>query len=54
MVPFLSSFPGDSDGGESACKAGDLGSVPGFRTSPGDGNGNLEFHEQWSLADYNP
>ena len=40
MVPFQSSFPGGSDGGESACNAGDPGSVPGLGTDPGDGNGN--------------
>ena len=32
-------FPGGSDGKESACNAGDLGSTPGFRRSPGEGNG---------------
>ena len=32
---FISSgFPGGSDGKESACNAGDLGSVPGLRRSP--------------------
>ena len=30
-------FPG-SDGKESACNAGDLGSIPGFGRSLGDGN----------------
>ena len=34
------SFPGGSDGKESACNAGDLGSVPGSGRSPGEGNGN--------------
>ena len=33
-------FPGGSDGNESACSAGDLGSIPGSRRSPGEGNGN--------------
>ena len=33
-------FAGGSDGKESACKAGDLGSVPGLGRSPGEGNGN--------------
>ena len=32
-------FPGGSDGKESVCKAGDLGSIPGFGRSPGEGNG---------------
>ena len=38
--PFLWSFPGGSDGIESACNAGDLGSNPGSWRSPGEGNGN--------------
>ena len=32
-------FPGGSDGKESACKAGDLGLMPGSGRSPGEGNG---------------
>ena len=31
---------GGSDGKESACNAGDLGSIPGLRRSPGEENGN--------------
>ena len=34
------SSPGGSTGKESACNAGDLGSIPGLRRSPGEGNGN--------------
>ena len=33
-------FPGGSDGKESACHAGDPGSVPGSGRSLGEGNGN--------------
>ena len=33
-------IPGGSDGQESACNAGDLGSMPGLGRSPGEGNGN--------------
>ena len=29
-----------SDGKESACNAGDMGSIPGSGRSPGEGNGN--------------
>ena len=36
----LMDFPGGSDGKESACSAGDLGSVSGLRRSPGEGNGD--------------
>ena len=34
-------FPGGSDGEESACNAGDVGSIPGSGRSPGEGNGYL-------------
>ena len=33
-------FPGGSDCKESACNAGDLGSVTGLGRSPKEGNGN--------------
>ena len=33
-------WTGDSDGKESACNEGDLGSVPWLKRSPGEGNGN--------------
>ena len=33
-------FPGGSDGKESACNAGDLGSIPELGISSGEGNGN--------------
>ena len=33
-------FPGGSDSKESACSAGDAGSIPGSGRSPGEGNGN--------------
>ena len=53
-------IPGDSDGKESACIEGDLGSIPGFGRSPG-GHGNplqysylMNFHGQRSLAGYSP
>ena len=32
-------FPGGSAGKESACNAGDVGSIPGLGRSPGEGNG---------------
>ena len=34
------SFPSGSVGKESACNAGDPGSIPGLGRSPGEGNGN--------------
>ena len=33
-------FPGSSAGKESACNAGNLGSIPGLGRSPGGGHGN--------------
>ena len=39
-------FPGDSDGKESACNAGDLGSIPGSGGSPGEGNG-YPLQDSW-------
>ena len=43
MAPYnklMLGFPGGSDGKDSACSVGDLGSVPGLGRSPGEGNGN--------------
>ena len=36
---ILLGFPGGSDGKESACNVGDLGSISGLGRSPGEGNG---------------
>ena len=52
-------FPGGSDGKESVCNMGALGSIPGLGRSPGGGRGNplwysrLENpHGQRNLAGY--
>ena len=37
-TPVFFSFPGGSDGKESACNVGDLGLIPGLGRSPGEGN----------------
>ena len=37
---MVEGFPGGSNGKESACNAGDPGSIPGLGRSPGGGNGN--------------
>ena len=37
---MLKGFPGGSESKESACDAGNLGSVPGWGRSPGGGHGN--------------
>ena len=58
-TPGFLGFPGDSDGKESACNVGDLGSTPGLGRSHGGGYGNsLQYscpenpHEQRSLPGY--
>ena len=57
---LLLGSPGGSDGEESACNAGDMGSIPGLGRSPGGGNGNplryscLENSMERSLAGYSP
>ena len=57
----LLGFSGGSDGKESACKEGDLGSISGSGRSPGGGHGNplqdscLENpHRQRNLVGYSP
>ena len=52
-------FSGGSDGKESACNVGDLGSIPGLGRSPGEGHGHPlqvflpgESHGQMSLVGY--
>ena len=53
-------FPGGSDSKESACNAGDAGSIPGLGRSLGEGHGNPlqylpgEFLGQRSLMGYSP
>ena len=54
-------FSGGSDGKESTCNSGDLGSIPGLGRSPGGGHDNppqyscLENpHGQRSLVGYSP
>ena len=40
VLDVLWSFPGGSEVKASACNAGDLGSIPRWGRSPGEGNGN--------------
>ena len=61
QVYLLLVFPGESDGKESACNVGDLGSIPGLGRSFGGGHGNqLQYsclenpHIQRSLAGCSP
>ena len=46
LCKIVLGFPGGSNGEESACSAGDPGSIPGSGRSPGEGNGNpLQYSE---------
>ena len=48
----LLGFPYSSVGKESACNAGDPGSIPGLGRSPGEGNGNpLQYSCLGNLTD---
>ena len=40
-------FPCGSAGKESACNAGDLGSIPGLEISPGEGKGYPLQYSPW-------
>ena len=40
LIGYILGFPGNSDGKEFACNAGDLGSIPELGRSPGEENGN--------------
>ena len=42
-------FPGGSDSKESACNAGDPGSIPGWGRYPGEGNGYLLLYSCWRI-----
>ena len=42
-------FSGGSDSKESACNAGDLGSIPGLGRSPGEGNGYHSSTVAWRI-----
>ena len=42
-------FLGGSDGKESTCNVGDLGSIPGLGRSPGEGNGNHSSILAWRI-----
>ena len=60
-VKWLCCFPGGSDSKEPTDNAGDLGSIPGLRRSPGGDHGNLlkyscleNPHGQRSLDGYGP
>ena len=49
----LKNFPGGSDGKESTCNAGDLGSIPRSGRSPGDGIGYpLQYSGLENSMDY--
>ena len=45
----ITGSPGGSDSKESACSAGDPGSTPGLRRSPGEGNGDPQPILAWRI-----
>ena len=52
-TPVFLGFPCDSDGKESACNAGDLGSIPGMGRSPGERKGfPLQYSGLENSMDY--
>ena len=64
---MLWGFPGGSAGKESACNAGDPGSIPGLGSSPGEGIGyplqyswsslvaqTVKIRPQWGRPGFNP
>ena len=53
LVPLGLGFPRGSAGKESACNAGDLGSIPGLGRSPGEGKSNpLQYSGLENSMDY--
>ena len=50
MASVLNGFPGGSESKESACDAGNLGSIPGLGRSPGGGHGNPFQYSRASLV----
>ena len=46
-APGAPGFPAGSEGKESACNEGDLGSIPGSERSPGEGNGTPLQYSYW-------
>ena len=46
---YVSGFPGVSDGKESACNAGNLGSLPGVGRSPGGEHAALSNILAWRI-----
>ena len=42
-------FPGGSDGKDSACNVGDLGSIPGLGISPGEGMATHSSILAWKI-----
>ena len=49
-IRWIRGFPGSSAGKESACNAGDSGSIPGSRRYPGEGIGYLLQYSWASLV----
>ena len=48
-TPVLLGFPCGLPGKESACNAGDLGSIPGLGRSPGEGKATHSSIQAWRI-----
>ena len=49
LTPIFMDFPGGSDGKESTCNVGDLGSIPDLGRSPGGGHGSHSSIHAWRI-----
>jgi len=49
-LTFIKSFLCGSDSNESAYSTGDLGSIPGLRRSPGEGNSTHSSIPAWRIS----
>ena len=49
IIYLIMGFPAGSDGEESACNAGDPGSIPGLGRCPGEENDNPLQYSYWEI-----
>ena len=50
LLVLIWGFPGGSDGKESVCNAGDMGSIPRSGRSPGEETGNPPSILAWKIS----
>ena len=51
---YIYDFPGGSEGKESSCNAGDLGSIPGWGRSPGEDRKSTRLNSSHRLTSRMP